>query len=163
MLSLAGCLLTVWPGARQQSLRLLRDMSASTSHDRLPADTIVSLFLVVKECVSVAVAAYGGGGTSSGGHRDELLCLYGQEADWWLEQQALQTAAARMKSKRTSRQTDVGGILQTSERNLLGEVPLPSWSHSRSSAYLYPHPRPPATASYRCSPPRASSSSWGGL
>lgn len=28
-------------------------------------------------------AAYAGGGAPSAGHRDELLCLYGPEADWW--------------------------------------------------------------------------------
>lgn len=86
-------------------------------------------------------AAHGGGGTSSGGHLDELLCLYGQEADWWRAAGVANGRSSNEVQEDWSRQTDVGGIIQTSERNLLGEVLLPSWSHSRASSYLYPHSR----------------------
>lgn len=91
-------------------------------------------------------AAYAGGGAPSAGHRDALLCLYGPEADWWRAAGSANGRSSNEVQEDWSRQTDVGGIIQTSERNLLGEVPLPSWSHSRSSSYLYPHSRPPATA-----------------
>lgn len=106
-------------------------------------------------------AAYAGGGAPSAGHRDELLCLYGPEADWWRAAGSANGRSSNEVQEDWSRQTDVGGIIQTSERNLLGEVPLPSWSQS---VLFVPVPTLTSSChchSYGCSAPRASSS-WGG-